>query len=186
MTRYHSRQQTKRRFKPSVPDPKAGSDNHALGMHFSYILPPGSRHQVLLIYLLIFAHFTMGQLKPGPTLCLSSPHFSGTPGPWLSGEKESLHKILAQPSALCPQPGKGGPLTFAELGTDSEAGGLLIGSKLCWMGPTMSQAQTWHLACHLVPALCSDGGTTIRVRKASLSSLQPDSSFVLVAFIQTL
>ena len=41
-------------MEPSVPDPKAGSDNHALGMHFIYILPPGSRHKVLLIYLLTF------------------------------------------------------------------------------------------------------------------------------------
>ena len=52
--KYHSWQQAKRRFKPSLPDPKAGSDNHALGMHFIYILPPGSRHKVLLIYLLTF------------------------------------------------------------------------------------------------------------------------------------
>lgn len=89
----------------------------------------------------------------GPTLCLSSLHLSGTPGPWLWGEKKSLHKILTQASALCPQPGKEGPLIFAELGTDSEVGGLLTGSKLCWMGSTMSQAQAW--APGLPPSSCS-------------------------------
>ena len=60
-----------------------------------------------------------------------------------------------------------------------------VQSSAGW-GPPCPRPRLAHLACHLVPALCSDGGTTVRVRKASLSSLQPDSYFVLVAFIQTL
>ena len=79
-------------------------------------------------------------------------------GPWpvfLSWEN-SLHKILAQPSALCPQPGEEGAQCLQNRAQTVWEGGLLMGPRFCWMGSSTSEPKA------LAPALCSDGGISQR------------------------
>ena len=56
-------------------------------------------------------------------------------------------------------------------------GGLLMGPRLCWMGPVTSKPQS------LAPALCSDGRTTVSMRNISSPSLQPYPYSVLARFM---
>ena len=83
---------------------------------------------------------------------------------------------MAQCSALCPQPGEEGP-SVCRAGCRLGEGGLLMGSRLCWMGSPTSQTQGWE------PALCSDDGITVSVRNTSSPSLQPYPYSALGAFM---
>ena len=65
----------------------------------------------------------------------------------------SLHKISAQSSALCPQPGEEGLQTFAELGADSLWGESADQSEALLDGILMFPAQDWTFS------LCSDDGS---------------------------
>ena len=67
-------------------------------------------------------HFTMRQLKPGAnTRSEVTTSHSALWAVFLIWDN-ALHKISAQPSALCPKPGKERPQMFAELGADSLGG----------------------------------------------------------------
>ena len=92
------------------------------------------------------------------------------------------------PTALTsvPTPREGWPLIFAKLGTDSMEGGLLTGPRLYWIGSSISQPQVRAPGGQLLPALRSDGRTTVRVRKASSWNLRSCPYFVLAAFIRFL
>ena len=119
----------------------------------------------------LFCHFTMRQLKPGANTRseLTTSHLV----PWavfLSPEL-SLHKISAQPSALCPQQAKEEPsLCRTE---HRQAVSLLTSPRLGLMGSAMSQVQAW------APALCADDGTSVSMRNTSSPSLWPYPYFVL-------
>ena len=129
---------------------------------------------VLPLGMELSCHFTMRQLKPwaNTTSEVTTSHLA----PWavLLRRDNSLHKILAEPSALCPQPGEEGPQMFAELGADSWNMSLLTSPRLCWMGSSMSQTQAWALA------LCSDDGT---MRNTSSPSLWLYPYFILAMFM---
>ena len=78
------------------------------------------------------------------------------------------------------------PLMFAELAQTA-------GRVVCWQvqgsaawGPPNPIPKLGHLSCHLLPALCSEDRTIVRVRNAISSNLQPYSYFVLAAFIRFL
>ena len=85
----------------------------------------------------------------------------------------SLHKISAQPLALCPQQAKEEPSVCRT--EHRQPVSLLTSPRLSWMGSTVSQVQAW------APALCSDDGTTVSMRNTSSPSLWSYPYFVLAA-----
>ena len=110
-------------------------------------------------------HFTIRQLKPGAnTRSEVTTSHSALWAVFLIWDN-ALHKISAQPSVLCPKPGKEGPQMFAELGAESLGGKLLTSPRLCWMGSSTSQPQVW------APALCSDDRTRVSMKNTSSPNL---------------
>ena len=88
-----------------------------------------------------------------------------------------LHKVSAQPSALCPQLREEGPQIFAELGTDSPGG---------WSAdrPKALLDRVLHvpgLGLGTCPVL--DGGTCVRVRKANSQNLWTYPYILLAAIM---
>ena len=168
----HIQQQEMRGFEPSLPEPRAE------------IWVP------LLLYLFArgiqvpcsFSQFTVGKLKPG-----TSSRSGVTPS--LSNHWAMIlrPKILftrfSHSPHLCPHT-KGRRIPDACRTGHRQWGWWSADSpKICWMGPPCPNPRLGHLCCHFLPSLCSEVGTTVRMRKASSSSLQPCTYFVLAVFI---
>ena len=92
------------------------------GVHQGCILSPqswGIAISILPLSMELSYHFTMRQLKPEANTRSEVTTLHSVPRAVLLNCDNSLHKISAQPSALCPLPGKERFQTFAELGADS-------------------------------------------------------------------
>lgn len=146
MSRSHSQQQAKREdSNPLCLIPKLGLTTTPSVSFLSTFChgDPGTG---------LFTHFAMGQLKPGATPDLRSPYHSQPLG-CVPEVRKTLFTRFWHSSRLCPQQGEEGSWMFAELGTDSGEGGLLMGPRPCWMWSSRSQPQAW--APGLPLCLCS-------------------------------